>query len=137
MYLCSVINPFHIGDTKVYSIVVGPQDVAAFESGIVHKVYSTFCLARDAEWSTRLFVLEMKEADEEGIGTFIDITHRSPAAVDSQVDFYATLQEVNGHEVICSFVAKCGDRMIAEGRTGQKILKKEKIDRLMASISNT
>jgi predicted thioesterase len=131
-----VKNPFNIGDVKLYSIIVGPSDVAAFDSGIVHEVYSTFCLARDAEWSTRLFVLDMKETDEEGIGTFIEIYHRSPAAVNTQVDFYATLQEVNGHEVICTFTAKCGNRIIAEGRTGQKILKKEKVDRLMASINS-
>ena len=135
MYLYRVINPFQIGDKKVFSIVVTHNDVAAFESGIVHEVYSTFCLARDAEWSTRLFVLDMKESDEEGIGTFIEIYHRSPAAVESQVDFTATLLEVNGHEVICSFTATCGERIIAEGRTGQKILKKEKVNRLMASIA--
>jgi len=78
--------------------------------------------------------LEMKEADEEGIGTFIEVIHRSPALVGSIVDFFATLDAVNGHEVICSFIAKCGERIIAEGRTGQKILKKEKLERIMSSI---
>ena len=129
-----MVNPFQPGDIKVFTHVVTDQDIAAFETGIVHQVYSTFCLTRDAEWSTRLFVLEMKEADEEGIGTFIEVIHRSPALVNSTVNFFATLDAVNGHEVICSFVAKCGDRIIAEGKTGQKILKKEKLERIMSSI---
>lgn len=128
-------NPFQIGDVKVFSHIVQSDDIAAFESGVVHQVYSTFCLTRDAEWSTRLFVLEMKEPDEEGIGTFIEVQHRSPAVIGSEVVFYASLQEVNGHEVICSFVAKIGDRIIAEGKTGQKILKKEKLDKIMATIA--
>ncbi len=129
-----MVNPFQPGDIKVFTHVVTDHDIAAFETGIVHQVYSTFCLTRDAEWSTRLFVLEMKEADEEGIGTFIEVIHRSPALVNSTVNFFATLDAVNGHEVICSFVAKCGDRIIAEGKTGQKILKKEKLERIMSSI---
>lgn len=130
----AVKQPFAIGDELLYSKIVGPDEIAAFDSGIVHQVYATFHLARDAEWSTRLFVLEMKESDEEGIGTFIEIYHRSPVAVGSRVDFIARLEEVNGHEVICSFRAVCGERLVAEGRTGQKILKKDKVNRLMEQI---
>ena len=131
-----MVNPFKTGDSKVFTHTVEMADIAASESGVVHQAYSTFCLTRDAEWSTRLFVLEMKEADEEGIGTFIEVIHRSPAKVGSTVNFYATLEAVNGHEIICSFIAKCGERIIAEGKTGQKILKKEKLNRIMAAIEN-
>ncbi len=130
-----MINPFKIGDVKVFTHTVEATDIAAFESGVVHQVYSTFCLSRDAEWSTRLFVLEMKEMDEEGIGTFIEVKHVSPAKVGSQVDFYAKLEAVNRNEIICSFIAKCGERIIAEGRTGQKILKLEKLNAIMSAIN--
>lgn len=129
-----MINPFAIGDIKVFSHIVDATDIAEFESGVVHHVYSTFCLTRDAEWSTRLFVLDMKEADEEGIGTFIEVKHLSPAKVGAKVDFFASLDAVNRNEIICSFIAKCGDRIIAEGRTGQKILKVEKLNRIMSAI---
>ena len=37
--------------------------------GLVHTVLSTFALGRELEWAARLFVLEMKSVDEEGIGT--------------------------------------------------------------------
>ena len=72
-------NPFQEGDSKTFTHLVTEPDIARFESGTVHEVYSTFALARDAEWSGRLFVLEMKEEHEEGIGTGITITHHSPA----------------------------------------------------------
>jgi len=129
-----VKNPFRIGDIKIYSKVVQPHEKAQFDSGVVHDVYSTFYLAKDAEWSTRLFVLEMKESDEEGIGTFIHIEHLAPALIGSMINFNARLEEVNGNEVICSFEATCGNRIIARGRTGQKILKKEKLEKIMTTL---
>ena len=118
----------------MYSKIVQPHEKAEFDTGVVHELYSTFFLARDAEWSTRLFVLEMKEADEEGIGTFIHVDHMSPALIGSKVEFTARLDEVNGHEVICSFEAACNGKLIATGKTGQKILKKEKLGQIISRL---
>lgn len=114
--------------------MVTGADKAEFESGEVHAVYSTFALSRDAEWSGRLFVLEMKEPDEEGIGTGLTITHHSPALVGQEVLFTATLTEVNRNEVVVDYTAHVGDRLVASGKTWQKILKREKIDRLFGSL---
>jgi fluoroacetyl-CoA thioesterase len=121
---------FRIGDKKEYRKIVAAEDVAAFQGEIVHNVCSTFALARDVEWTTRQFVLEMKDDDEEGVGTFLTIQHRSPAFVGEQIEFFGTVDELNGHELICLFEAKVGNRLIATGKTGQKILKKEKIKSL-------
>lgn len=121
---------FRIGDKKEYRKIVAADDVAAFHGKVVHRVCSTFALARDVEWTTRQFVLEMKEDDEEGVGTFLTIHHRSPAFVGEQIEFCGTVDELNDHELICVFEAKVGDRLIATGKTGQKILKKEKINLL-------
>lgn len=112
------------------------EDTAVFESGEVHPVYATFALTRDAEWSSRLFVLEMKEEHEEGIGTFVNVRHASPAFVGQQVVFEAVIDELKGNELNCSFTAKVGERLVAEGRTGQKILLKEKIDKLFSGLKN-
>ncbi|NDK57246.1 thioesterase family protein [Pontibacter fetidus] len=125
-------NPFKIGDTKVYQKLVTAADFARFEDGLVHAVCSTFSLAQAAEWAGRLFVLEMKEEDEEGIGTFLTINHKSPASESETIAIVATLKEVNGHEVICSYEARVDDRLIADGETGQKILKKEKLAKVLA-----
>jgi len=128
-------NPFKTGDTKTYSHTVDKSETASFDSGEVHPVYSTFALARDAEWSGRLFVLEMKEPGEEGIGTGINIRHISPALLGQEVMFTATLKEVRKNEIINDFVAKVGDRVIAEGTQWQKIINKEKFDKLLDSLS--
>jgi fluoroacetyl-CoA thioesterase len=130
-----MIQLFEIGAKKTFTKIVQTNETATFESGEVHPFYATFALGKDAEWVCRLFVLEMKEPHEEGIGTFLNITHLSPALVNNQVVFEATLEEINGNEVICSFTTKVGDRLVASGKTGQKILKKEKLERLIEQVS--
>ncbi|MFI5222046.1 MAG: thioesterase family protein [Bacteroidia bacterium] len=129
-------NLFKPGDKKKFSKVVKESDTAAFESGEVHPVYSTFAICRDAEWAGRLFVLEMKEVDEEGIGTFLHIDHRAPAMVGSKVEFTATLKNITANSVVCSFEAKVRDKIIASGETGQKILKKEKLKSLFVDLKS-
>ena len=109
---------------------VRQDDVAAFQGTVVHPVCSTFVLAREIEWATRQFVLDLRDDDEEGIGTHVSIDHKSPAFVGEEINFTARIEQVNGNELICSFQARVGDRLIASGTTGQKILKRETLDRL-------
>ena len=119
--------------THLHEVTV--QDTARFESGEVHQVYSTFALARDAEWSGRLFVLQMKEEGEEGIGTGLSIDHESPALVGQQVVFTSRFESLSGNEVITSFTASVGDRLVAKGTQRQKIVRTERLDLLFQQIS--
>lgn len=128
-------NPFRPGDIKSYTVQVTEDKLARFDAGLVHPVYSTFALGKDAEWACRLFVLEMKEAGEEGIGAYLSIEHVSPALLGSKVRIDATLEEVVRNEVICKYEAWCGDRLVAKGRQIQKIIRKEKFEKLLESLS--
>lgn len=125
---------FQPGNSKTFTRVVRAEDCTAFESGLVHPVYATFALARDAEWCCRLFVLEMKEEHEEGIGTMIHIEHISPAPEGAAVVFTAVIKSMERHEIICSFEARTGDHVIARGEQGQKILPKDKLAHLFARL---
>ena len=129
-----MINKFKIGDKKSYTIVVSSKDSARFPSGEVHPVYSTFALARDAEWCCRLFVLEMKEEHEEGIGTQVSVEHQSPALIGQEVSFEATLTELRGNNIICDYTAKVGERIVALGTQGQKIVPKDKLKQRFESL---
>lgn len=129
-----MLQVYKTGDTKTYSITVQEKDTATFDSGEVHPVYATFALGRDAEWCCRLFVLDMKEKHEEGIGTFLSIKHQSPAKIGSLVTFTATVESITGNEIICSYEAKVGSRIIASGQQGQKIIAKEKLEKLFNSL---
>lgn len=125
---------FQLGDQKSYHYRVKPDDVAAFHGDVVHPVCATFVLAREIEWSTRLFVLEMRDHDEEGIGTFLSIHHKGPAFVGEEIVFTARIESLHGYELICTYQALVGTRLIAEGKTGQKILKKDKIKRVFGTV---
>jgi len=127
-------NPYQIGDVEVYHTTVTPDKLAQFDAGLVHPVYSTFALAKDAEWACRLFVLNMKEEGEEGIGSFVSVNHVAPAPLGSAVEIRATLQEVTGNKIVCSYQAFCGERLIAEGSQTQKIINKTKFDALIESL---
>lgn len=130
-----MINPFQIGDQLTYHRTIATNDTAVFDTGAVHPVYATFALGRDAEWACRLFVLQMKESDEEGIGTYLHVQHHAPALPGDDVTFTATLKAIHQHEVICTFEAHVGNRKIASGETGQKIISKQKLEQLFNKLT--
>lgn len=128
-------NIFRPGDQKIYKKTVAPTDVAAFHGVTLHEVCSTFSLARDFEWSSRLFFIDMKEEDEEGVGTFLSIDHKSPAFVGEEIIFTAQVVKIEKNELICSIEAKTAGRLIATGTTGQKMLKKDRLKQIFTKPS--
>ncbi|MEM7107738.1 MAG: hypothetical protein AAF519_05885 [Bacteroidota bacterium] len=123
------------GDQVKHSFAVTPEDLAVFQGSTVHKVCSTFTLAREIEWTSRQFILLMKREDEEGIGTQLTINHVSPAFLNSTVDITASVQRFANHNLICTYQARVGNRLIAEGTTGQKLLKKSRIKEIFSTFS--
>ncbi|MFY0592717.1 thioesterase family protein [Roseivirga sp.] len=125
---------FVSGDVKSHDFQVSEDHLALFETGLVHSVCSTFVLAREIEWSSRLFVLEMCQENEEGVGTMLQIDHKSPAFVGDAVMIQAKVESLLRNELICSIEVKVGDRLIATGKTGQKIMSKERINQIFTSL---
>ena len=118
---------YQIGDKTDLTFSVTKNDLAQFNGEVVHPFYSTFSLGRDAEWTCRQFVLKMKEEHEEGIGTFLNIRHKSPALLGESVRIEAEIKVLDGRRIDCDWKAWVGDRLIAEGDQGQMILTKERI----------
>jgi fluoroacetyl-CoA thioesterase len=77
--------------------------------------------------------IEMKEDDEEGVGTMLSIEHKSPAFVGEEITFTASVETIIKNELICVIEARVGERIIATGKTGQKMLKREKLSILFKS----
>lgn len=126
---------FRSGDQKFFKTVVTGDSVASFNQQQVHPVYSTFALARDVEWACRLFVLEMKEDHEEGIGTHLFIDHLAPALVGSEIDITATLSCIKGNSIHCTYEVNHGPRVLARGTQTQKILLKSKLSDILTNLS--
>lgn len=125
---------FKPGDAKVHTYKVTEGDFARFQAGTVHSVCSTFALGREMEWSSRLFVLEMADDTEEGVGTLLEVIHHGPAFEGEELSFKATVQSLSGNELICLVEVSVGKRVVASGRTGQKILKKDKINQIFTRL---
>jgi predicted thioesterase len=123
-------NIYSVGDTLEYRRKIISDDVARFHGKVIHPVYATFALARDAEWTSRQFVLQLSDEDEEGIGTSLTIEHKTPAFVGEVIVFTAQVHKLTGNELICAYEARVGERLVATGMTGQKILKREIIKKL-------
>ncbi len=123
-------NIFKAGDQKTYAKIVEESDTAGFFAGLVHPVYATFCIARDAEWSGRLFVIDLCDDDEEGIGSSIKVDHHAPAFPGEEVVFTATLQSIVQQEIITKYKVEVGNRLIATGDQAQKIFKRKKLEQL-------
>ncbi|MBM3936672.1 MAG: hypothetical protein FJ343_05935 [Sphingomonadales bacterium] len=122
-----MISKFKPGDRLKTSFVVQPEDWASFHGQTVHEVCSTYAMAREAEWVCRQFVLQMREAHEEGIGHGLTIQHRSPALVGQVVGLEATLVAVEGVAVECSWEARVGERLVAYGTCSQTVWPRDKV----------
>ena len=128
-------NLYQIGDTHTLKFTVAEADLASFNGERVHPFYSTFALGRDVEWTCRQFVLHMKEEDEEGIGSFLNIRHKSPAMLGETVTITAILSALDGNKIDCDFRVEIDERLIAEGEQGQRILKKSKLAQMTMAIN--
>ena len=129
----NIVSP---GDKKTHSFKVAASDFPTFTDSMTHHVCSTYKLAKEIEWSTRMFVLDMLEADEEGFGTYLCITHSGPAFENEEVIISAEVKTMEGNELICIYKARVGDRLVAKGETGQKVLKKTRIKEIFSSIQS-
>ena len=125
---------FKPGAEKIYKKIIDKSDLASFKGKNVHPVCSTFALAREIEWATRQFVIDMTDEDEEGMGTMLTIHHRSPALPGEEIIIRSRVESIEGHELICAFQVMVDERLIATGKTGQKILKRDKLEHLFATI---
>lgn len=125
---------FNPGTIRTHSFQVKEQDLAQFTEGLVHPVCSTFALAREVEYASRLFVLEGKDESEEGIGTFLEIKHIAPALLGSHVLCKAEVMSYEKQELICKVEVLHKEKLLASCRTGQKLLKKEQLEKIFSSL---
>lgn len=122
------------GDIAIINHIVVEADIASFQGEVVHQVCSTFALAREIEWSSRQFVIENKEAYEEGIGTMLTIDHKSPAFIGEEIIITAVVESHINNELICTYDVRVGERLIATGKTGQKVLNKSTIEKIFSKF---
>ena len=120
-------NSFQPGDVQTYVHMVAPQDFAVLNGKLIHPVLSTFALGQAVEWCSRQFVELMLEEGEVGIGTLLTIEHHAPAFEGETVEIQAIFEQLEGPELTCRVEARVGERLVATGRTGQRIVSHAKL----------
>ncbi|UOG73808.1 hypothetical protein MTX78_16990 [Hymenobacter tibetensis] len=128
---------FQPGDVQTYSFVVTAQDFAVLNGKLIHPVLSTFALGQALEWSSRQFVDLMLEEGEAGIGTMLLVEHHAPAFEGETVEIQAIFDELKGAELTCHVKAYVGERLVATGRTGQRIVDSAKLHARFNALRKT
>ncbi|MFQ5430291.1 MAG: thioesterase family protein [Phycisphaerae bacterium] len=103
----------------------------AFEGEVVHRVCATWTLVHYMEVAGRKILVQYLEPGEEGVGSHVSCDHRAPAPVGREVRMVATVTAATARELACGVEAFVENRLIATGKTVQRILPRELLSRLL------
>jgi fluoroacetyl-CoA thioesterase len=110
---------------------VTPEMCPAFDYKIVHEVCSTREIVHHMEVAGRKMLTPYLEPNEEGVGSHASCDHTGPALVESEVRIVARAVVANERELVCDCTAYRGDRLIATGKTVQRIFPREVLERIL------
>lgn len=106
----------------------------SFDGVVVHMVCATWTIVEYMEKAGRLVLVDFLESDEEGVGSHVSCDHLGPAPVGSTVRVIATAADADDRELVCDVVAFVGEKMIASGKTVQKVLPRAVLKRLLGEV---
>lgn len=110
---------------------VAEEMCPAFDGEVVHRVCATWTLVQYMEVAGRKILMQFLEPHEEGVGSHVSCDHLRPAPVGEKVRVTATVARMNDRELICDVAAFCGEQLIASGKTGQKVLPRTVLKRVL------
>jgi len=102
-----------------------------FDGVAVHDVCSTWSLVHYMELAGRKVLLEYLEPQEEGVGSRVECDHIGPARLGRTVRVVATVTSATDRELVCDVEASCGDRVVATGKTWQRVFPREALKRIL------
>lgn len=113
------------------SFVVTEDMRPIFDGVAVHDVCSTWSLVHYMELAGRKVLLGFLEPHEEGVGSQIECDHGGPAKLGRTVRVVATVASATDRELVCDVQATCGDRVVASGKTWQRVFPREALKRIL------
>lgn len=123
--------PYPIGHVKTHHYVVKEADFPWFEKegnvAPLHKVMSTYALAREMEWAGRLWAIALKTSAQEGMGTAVTVQHKAATSLGAELTFHTTCAAWDGKRLHCTIEVFAGETLVASGTTDQVILPREKV----------
>ena len=117
---------------------VTAEMTARFFDCTIHPVYATFAIVEHAEYAARQVIIGFLEADEDAVGTRVELEHTAPAAVGEVVEITARVTAVDGRDITCEIAARGRNGIIAHGTQRQRVVSKRKLaERIAALNANT
>ena len=128
------MKPIPEGHTATHEIVVTEEMTVDFEQddprlGKLHPVYATYWLVKHMEMVSRKVILPFLDADEEGVGFEVSVTHLASALPGMTVRISAEHLKTEGNRIYarCEAVSELGD-LVGTGTTTQVWMKRERLD---------
>ncbi len=134
-----MLDSLKIGNIAEVVITVTEDMCPAFDSVVVHHVYSTWSMAHHMELAARKVLAPHLDENEEGIGSHLSIDHLAPTPLGGRVRLVAEAVELEPTTLVCDVIAyhvrEGGDRIVGRGRQVQRILPKTKLESLIRRAS--
>jgi predicted thioesterase len=126
------MSPLPTGHTFTMRLRVTAAMTARFFECEIHPLYATFAAVEHAEYAARCAIRSAVEPHQDAIGLAVELEHRAPAAVGTLLTIAATVERLEGRDIWCAVAITAADgREIARGRTGQRVISREKRDQLV------
>ena len=128
------MKPIPEGHTATHEIIVTDGMTVDFEQddprlGKLHPVYATYWLVKHMELVSRKIILPFLDADEEGVGFEVSVTHLASALPGMTVRISAEHLKTEGNRIYarCEAVSELGD-LVGTGTTTQVWMKRERLN---------
>ena len=128
--------PFDPTETASLEITVTDAMTVHFdELGSLHRVYSTYTMAKHFEEIGRKLLVPHLEAHEQGIGSAVSVEHLGMALPGMQVRLEARFEKLDGRRLHCVTQAwnELGD-LIGRGSTVQVVMDAARLEQRFADF---
>lgn len=128
--------PFDASDTATLDVTVTDAMTVQFDQlGALHRVYSTYTMAKHFEEVGRKLLVPHLEPFEQGIGGAVNVEHLGMALPGMQVRLEARFDRLQGRRVWCGVQAwnELGD-LIGRGSTVQVVMEAALLERRFADL---
>jgi len=129
-----------VGNAADVTITVTREMCPAFDSVVVHYVYSTWSMAHHMELAARAVLAPHLDEDEEGIGSHLSIDHIAPTPMGHTVRVHAEATELSESTLVCDITAyhvhrDGSESVVGRGKQVQRVLPKEKLRAIIERAS--
>ncbi len=128
--------PFDASDTATLDVTVTDAMTVQFdELGALHRVYSTYTMAKHFEEVGRKLLVPHLEPSEQGIGSAVNVEHLGMALPGMRVRLEARFDRLQGRRVWCNVQAwnELGD-LIGRGSTVQVVMEAALLEQRLADL---